>query len=425
MAPGRLALLCVALLGFPVFLMVSPSGGVSLPVGSSVADRAGLLSVPMSVGLCGLVFLTTRPLHRKLDIVGNCLLIFCAVNMVAFLVGAQINGVSGLSMAFLAQTFLPMIGYVAARRISQYPVDWISRALRPMAWVPLLSLVAIAVTTLAHGGRPWVDESLGPLAVPQARRYLPTVLAFALILFCRAEIARRLTLVRLGLAGGSIILLAASHSRTGLVILAAGFAVFVLFDMRLRSSGRINSMLLAAAAVVMMWFALSTVDLSNAPEAVSRLSGSDTAAQVSTDRRESALKDSVYESFTTPLGRMYKPSEAVTLGGVRADYARVSNSENQIGEYGLRAGPVALISLGVAIGTILLRSRRVLAASAVARPEFEGLWLATAATVGVTAFTQQALSQPYTGIVLWFGLGMLASLPERLEGAARTESANA
>lgn len=404
--------LMVALLGVPLFVMVSPAGGVALPTGTSMDDRANLLSVPVSLLLVGLLVAGTpphRPLHRAAGLAPACLALFVFLNVLAFIVGSMINGLSVLSLAFLAQTFLPMVGFIAGRRIGQFDHRWIRRVLMRMAVVTMVAFLGVALTTFAYGGRPWVyvGEALGPFGIPQARRFLPTVVAFTVIFFARSALAGRVTFVRVLSVAAVTFFLLASHSRTALVILAVALVMFAIFDARAHLTHRVHFLLLAGIFAGLLWAAWGSIDLQNAPEALSRFSSSNASAQLSSDRREAALRDSIAETFTSPLGRMYEATTSESLGGQQAAHGRVSNSENQLGEYGLRAGPLALIAVAVGISSILVRSRASLRSVVERAPAMEALWLSCSATIIGSVFTQPSLSQPYTGVVLWFGLGTL------------------
>lgn len=404
--------LVVALLGIPIFLMVTPAGGVSLPAGTSVAARTGEISVPLSVFLVSVGIALTasyRSDKRNPMLAGVCLAVFVFVNFLAFVIGSLVNGFSFLSLAFLIQTFLPVLGFVLGRRIGRLDSEWISRVVWRMAVVILVSYLCVALTTLIAGGRPWVyvGESIGPLPIPQARRYMPTVVAFALIVYCRAKLLDRVTPLKALGATVILMLLLASHSRTALVVLAAGVFWFVVWDFRSLIRQRTNLAVLVVLFVGLLGASWNSINFEDAPQALARFSSHDAAATLSSERRADALIGSISETMTTPLGRMYSASEDETLGGVEASYARVSNAENQVGEYGLRAGPLALLAVVLAIGSILMRSRRALACSSGIDQQLAPLWLGTCAAITGSVLTQQSLSQPYTGIILWFGLGVL------------------
>lgn len=172
----------------------------------------------------------------------------------------------------------------------------------------------------------------------------------------------------------------------------------------------------------MLWFALGSADLQNGPTALSRISGQNASANTSSTLREGALVESITETFTSPLGRMYQPTTDQSLGGTTSAYARVTNSENQIGDFGLKAGPIAVLALALAFGNILLRARRALARADDSAPELEGLWIAAIATLIGAALTQLVLAEAYTGVMLWFAFGILHQRAVDAEAASQTTS---
>lgn len=406
--------LYVALLGVPAFVTASSSGRISLPSNATVGatQQAGLIAAPLSLGLVILLLVETRARERRssgADVASFSLAVFIFMNFVAFVVGSFIYGVSGLSAAYLVQTLLPMTAYVVGRRIAQFPLGWLRTTLARFAWVPVLCFGLVALTTLSHGGRPWLDvgNHIGPLPIPQSQRYLPTVVAFALVMYARAFLFHRFSFPRLAVVLTGVAFLAAAHSRTGLLIVGVAFVAFVLFDVRGRAMSRVVVLVVTCASAGMLWFAFGSADLQNGPAALSRLSGQDARANISSSLRQNALIQSITETFTTPLGRMYQATKDASLGGTASAYARVTNSENQIGDFGLKAGPIAVLAIGVAFGNILLRSRRALARMGDVSPELDGMWIATVAVLIGAALTQLVLAEAYTGVVLWFAFGIL------------------
>lgn len=404
----------VALLGVPIFLEASSSGAISLPSGASVAEnqQAGLIAAPASIALSVILLIETRARRRRsghTDLPSFCMGVFVFVNLIAFLLGALSYGVSALAAAYLVQTLLPMLAYVVGRRVAQFPLKWLTTALSRFAWVPLLCFGLVALTTLSHGGRPWLDvgDYIGPLPIPQSQRYLPTVMAFALVMYARSRLLDRFSIKAAAVVAINVVFLAASHSRTGLVIVGVGIFAFILFDPRGRGVKRLTALFGACIAAGMLWFAFGSADLQNGPTALSRISGQNSAANVSSSLREGALVQSITETFTSPLGRMYQPTTDSSLGGTTSAYARVTNSENQIGDFGLKAGPLAVLALGFAFGNILLRARRSLARAVHPAPELDGLWIAAFAALIGAAFTQLVLAEAYTGVMLWFAFGVL------------------
>lgn len=409
-SPGGRSLL-LAIAGIPIFLSVGATG-IGPPTGPGVADRGATVSMPLAALIFPIVAILVVggiKMSRSDARTRLFLAAYVAINILAFAVGSSRHGLDVAEFGFLVQTLIPVSAYVIGRRAGAQEPHGLDRSLVWFFVTPALSLMLVGLTTLLAGGSPWLSlgNYIGPLPIPQIRRYFPTVAAFALVALARWMIGRsRSTGMYWALWGGGVALLGAAHSRTGILVVAAGFGVMLVIDPVLRSSGRV---LLGGVGILVVVLVLSLdVGTDSLPTGVARLVGDDAAAQLSTDRRSEAFVSSIAETVRSPIGRAYRAAETKSLGGSEAAIARVSNSENQYGETGLRAGPVAVISIFGFAFLILSDSRRLLMVSTSNnRGALVALWVATTASLCVAPLTQQPLTQPATAFVLLTALGLL------------------
>lgn len=410
---NRFAPLIAIVVGLPVFVTLSPSG-IGPPTGPTIAARGASLGLPISLlVIIAAVSLSVRQLRSsaRFDVAGGALGVFLVINTIALFAGAVMNDFSIGSVAFYVQTLLPMSAYLFGTQLFVGRHDSLRQTYRGLFYVPVLSLIAIALTTLFSGGQPWVDlgERLGPLDIPQILRYVPTVFAGGLVGFAHHNLKRgSVSAMNVGLALTSLVLLTAVHARTSLLVVICGALVTIVADPTTHLRKRLVLGGWAALAALLASLVLPGLT-SGGPVALDRLVGDNEAAQLSSERRSEALFSSLTESFTTPIGRAYVVAENTTLGGATSSVTRVSNSENQLGEFGLRAGPVAVISAVVLITAILLAARRTFASESRSEDEsfMVSMWVAAAAMLLGSIFTQQPLSQPFTGLFIWLMLGLL------------------
>ena len=400
------------LVGLPIFISVS-AGGVGPPTGPSVAERGATIAVPISLLLIvGLIAVSIGQLRslRFRQFAPNALFVFVVANAFALFYGGLTSQINFNSIAFFLQTLLPIFGYVFGSQLFRGKGRSVADTYRLIFLIPIVSLVGIALTTIAIGGRPWLalGTQLGPFQIPQILRYVPTVFGAAIVGYAHLWFQSSVRRFHRGLLiAVAVVLLSAVHSRTSLLILAAGMLIAVLVRPEGTRARRSTAAAWAVLAGVVLLAALP--QLSGGPVALDRLFGDNEAAQLSSERRYEALYDSVAETFSTPFGRAYAANENLSLGGTESAFSRVTNSENQLGEFGLRAGPLAAIAVLLFLASTLAGSFRAIRRSPASEDSafMMSVWVALSATLLIATFTQQPMSQPFPGLYLWLMLGLL------------------
>lgn len=417
-----------AIVGLPIFFSLSASG-IGPPTGPTVAARGSTLSMPLSVVVITAVLLASVSQLRSVQVrpvAATSLAVFALVNTAALVYGGFRGVTSFNSVAFYLQTLLPLLGYAYGTQLFRARGKTLAETYYSLFLVPLLSLLIVGVTTLFTGGTPWLElgSRIGPLEIPQILRYVPTVFAAGAVGYGNFLFQKPgQNLRRVALLAAAAILLTAVHSRTSLLIVAAGILITVL--VRPRSSSARRSKIIAWGVLFAVVLIAALPQLSDGPVALNRLVGDNEAAQLSSDRRYDALVGSFTEAFSTPFGRAYSADENFSLGGTESAVSRVSNSENQLGEFGLRAGPLAIIAILVFAGASLKQSYGVIRRSDDNDDArfMMSVWVAVASTLLVATFTQQPLSQPFPGVYLWLLLGLLRGWTTA-ESLRRTKSSN-
>lgn len=426
----RLAL--VALMVLPVFFNVSPSH-----VGLGASARAVLRSSTSGVDL-GIGFMLFAPLVSLAVFLGFIKLEvpranirffglagFVGINIIAFVVGASAQPSSTITtLGYLAQTLLPTTAFVLARALR-------SRAaaeLRSILDLIVLFCLAIAVLVLLQTAVEGIDPKtgisgkFGPLNNSKALRFFPTMMAVALITsYARMRSFKRFNpvLAAACIATGTVLLL--SHSRTSLAAGISGIAVFSLLIER-----RSKVVLGGSAATLIFAILLSTGLLTqndsvgSKTTAVERFLADDAEIAEGDALRWEAIRDSAEITFTRPLGRHYAADLTRSTAGQKVAVARIAISENQLGEYGVRAGPIAVISfLMLAFDSIRGQLRRVQDANrsddrTVACFEAGIFAVLTTAVLG-GSLLQLNFTESYFAIAAWFflGLGGMCAAPQR------------
>jgi O-antigen ligase len=395
----------VAALTAPVFVDIEDGSIRALSLFSPPASDEGLtLHIAVAVVPVFLVMAVITRSSRKLipsTREGGMVSVLIVWLTVSALVG-QVTHANTLGLAYYAQTVVPMLAfYLGSLRV--VPVPTVMRTIATTVFITACVIVLSVVAVENHGD--FFRETTNRLAwaIPQYRSYFPGVVAIAVCFaVARFRASWRASLAML-VAGATLMPL--MWSRAGvLVILSAG-----LISAALSSRGKRQAALVVAVGIVVCIGILAVV--TERGVIGHRLDVS--TYQGDLRRAELAGQGFGYVLDNPILGRTFKPEWDVLSGGQDAGTTRLFGSHNQVLEYGLRGGLPALVL------SVLILARAALGACRASRDGTEASAFHAAVAATVIAMTigsmfQLYFTQPYTGSLVWFLIGMSSRM--RTEG---------
>jgi hypothetical protein len=329
-----------------------------------------------------------------------------------------LSGAGAVGVSFYVQTLLPLLAWYVAARSGLSP----GAVGRIVMWCVLITLALIFAITLASGSIKVNFLTVSRLegVIPQYSSYFPFLVMVALALAISTwELNVRLSRV---VAVACCASLPITWSRAGLGMVA--IAAAIAFLTRPGGHNRQLRAVVLLAGVLSLGSALLRVlhmgILGERESNASVLAASDAT-------RVQLAHEAVSRLASHPLlGDNFVPYSSFLVGGREADFARLFPTHDQYLDYGLRGGLVAIVLLVGVLSVYALRAFR-LALSCRDREMscFHSALTAIIAAAAVGNFAQLYVTQAWTGIVLFFLLGVsAASEPARRPvTAGKAESA--
>jgi hypothetical protein len=377
------------------------SGGFDVPIGSVV--------LPMLIGLVILGFIM-KPSTRigKFTLMDAAALSYLMVNIVSLAAGITLNpkDIDQASYFRFAQTVSPLVWYAVGRYVVAGDIERL-RVVLAAAFATVAAAAAVLVfATMVQGlnDETGLAHTIGPYNNSKSLRFFPTLSGVAAgYHLSHAVLDKRGRIVPVCAALTCTAVVLFSYSRTALLVLALAYASAAFAALKHRDLS-LALPVVAAAGLVLLLAAPALVE-ADWSISLSRVEG-EGAEQSNLGHYERSIA-SFKETASLPLGRMYA-TNVTQERGLRTTYEGVIDSENQFGEAGGRAGPVAFVAIVVLLVNPIFRLMKM-GSVVVAETSFVH-FLKFLLVVGMvlTSFLQISLTEAYYSSVCWLVLGALA-----------------